>query len=157
MFTLDLMCMQYLCVSVIHRTMTRTTGSLTCAHYLLMHAYTHVFAFIYSVRLSGCLFPVGGGGEGLGAPFFHFGGPSGPLLWNSRSNSDIMSSLGYWFSPLPYVSNGQRFIQMNKLAGSEREWSNVPEPYLWAAPPYPTFRRLLSSLWKHGLYVHRNH
>ena len=89
-----------------------------------MHAYTHMFAFIYSVRLNDCLFaggslehlgvgvgggwgevgapffrggwglePLGGGGAWspfffgeplfffyLGAPFFHWGGPLGPLL-----------------------------------------------------------------------------
>ena len=61
MFTL--ICMRYLCVSVIHQSMTRTTGSLTCQHDLFMHAYTQqVF----------CL-PWGGeGGEGgaWGSLFF---------------------------------------------------------------------------------------
>jgi len=42
--------------SVNHPTMTRTTGSLTCLHGLLMPAYAHVFAFIYSARLNVCLF-----------------------------------------------------------------------------------------------------
>ena len=89
-FTLDLMCMQYLCVSVIHWTMTQTTGSLTCLHDFLMHAYTHVFAFIFSLRLNYCLF---GRGERLGACFFHsvsffrLGEPLGPPLWNPRSNT----------------------------------------------------------------------
>ena len=50
--------------------MTKTTGSLTCPHNLLMHAYTHAFAFIYSVKLNGCLFHWG---VGCNAPFF-FGG-----------------------------------------------------------------------------------
>ena len=41
MFTL--ICMRYPGVSVNHRTMTRTTRSLTCLHDILMHVYTHVF------------------------------------------------------------------------------------------------------------------
>ena len=62
MSTLDLLYMQYLGVSVIHQTMTQTSGCLTCLHNLLMHAYAHVFAFIYSVKLNGCLFHGGKGG-----------------------------------------------------------------------------------------------
>ena len=59
--------MQYLCVSIIDQTMTWITGALTRPHNLLMHVYTHVFVYIYSVRL-------GGGGlffirEGPWAPF----------------------------------------------------------------------------------------
>ena len=77
MVTLDLICMQYLCVCVIHQTVTRTTGSLTCLHNLLMRECTHVFDVIYSVRLNGCLFH--GGGRSLG-PFFDLGGPLNPLL-----------------------------------------------------------------------------
>ena len=68
-FTIDLICMHYLCVSVIHRTLTWTTGSVICLHNLLMHAYTDMFAFVYSVRLNGCLFH--GGGAGFG-PLFSF-------------------------------------------------------------------------------------
>ena len=60
--------MQYLRVSVIYRTMTHTTGSLPCLHYLLVHVHTHEFAFIYSVRLNDCLFH--GGGGSLGPPVF---------------------------------------------------------------------------------------
>ena len=71
---------------VIHRTMTRTTGSLTHPHDLFMHAYTHMLAFIYSVRPNGCLFHKGGGGL---EPLFHSGEPSGPLLWNSRSSTGL--------------------------------------------------------------------
>ena len=57
-------------------------------HKGLMHAYTHMFAVIYSVRLNGYLFHGGGGGLGLlfFSFFFHSGGPLGPLLWNPRSN-----------------------------------------------------------------------
>ena len=55
MFTLDLICMQYLCVLVIHQ-------SLTSLYDLLMHVYTQVFGCIYSVRLSGCPFFFWGGG-----------------------------------------------------------------------------------------------
>ena len=64
MFTLDRICMGYLCFSEIHKTMTWVSESLTCLYDLLMHAYTHMFTFIYSVRLNGCLFHVGGGGGG---------------------------------------------------------------------------------------------
>ena len=71
MFTLDLICMQYLCVLVIHQ-------SLTSLYDLLMHVYTQVFGCIYSVRLSGCLFFWGGG---VGAPlFFLFRRALGPPL-----------------------------------------------------------------------------
>ena len=70
MFTLDLICMCYLCFRNPLNYDT-TTESLTSLYDLLMHAYTLVFAFIYSVRLNGVLF--GGGaffiGEGLWAPF----------------------------------------------------------------------------------------
>ena len=84
MFTLDLMCMRYLCVSVIHWIMTRAIGSLMCLHDLLMHVYTHVFTFIYSVRLNGCLFHGGGGGFGL-------------LLWNYKQCCTLpASSLLIW-------------------------------------------------------------
>ena len=71
MFTLVLICMQYLCVSIIHRTMTQATGPLMCPHDLLMHAYTHVWLFFvaccYSVRLNSL--PISGGG---GVPLFSF-------------------------------------------------------------------------------------
>ena len=56
MFTLDRICMGYLCFSEIHKTMTWVSESLTCLYDLLMHTYTHMFTFIYSVRLNGCLF-----------------------------------------------------------------------------------------------------
>ena len=45
MFTL--ICMWHLCISVIHQTITWTTGSLTC----LMQAYTHVFCTPLVVRV----------------------------------------------------------------------------------------------------------
>ena len=35
--------------------MTQTTESLRCLHDLLMHMYTHVFAFIHSIRMNGWL------------------------------------------------------------------------------------------------------
>ena len=83
MFTLDLICMRYLCISVIHQTMIGTTGSLTCLHDLLMHASTYVFAFIYSVRLNGCLFFLSffffGGGEAWVPLFFIQEGPLAPF------------------------------------------------------------------------------
>ena len=88
MFTLDLICMQYLCVSILYQTMTQATGSLVCPHDLLMHVSTHMFAFFHSVRLNSWHFHgqgVGGGGGGVGGWgggrfFFHSGGPFGPLL-----------------------------------------------------------------------------
>ena len=57
-----------------HNPSSWTAGSLTCLHDLLTHAYTHVFAFIYSLRLNGCLFygGVGEGGRGAGPFFFLF-------------------------------------------------------------------------------------
>ena len=54
--------------AVIHQTMAWTTGSLTCVHDLLLHAYTHMFAVIDSVILNGCLFMEG---VGVWIPFFH--------------------------------------------------------------------------------------
>ena len=75
MFTLDLICMWYPCVSVIHQTVTGTTGPLTCL-LLFQCMCVHTFAFIYSIRLNGCLFHWGGLGplfffiqEGPWAPF----------------------------------------------------------------------------------------
>ena len=35
--------------------MTQTTEFLRCLHDLLMHMYTHVFAFIHSIRMNGWL------------------------------------------------------------------------------------------------------
>ena len=63
--------------------MTWTTGALKCPHNFLMHAYTHMFVFIYSVRLNGCLFQKGGGGAW--GPFFHSEGPLGPLVYNPKT------------------------------------------------------------------------
>ena len=45
MFTL--ICMQYLCISVIHWTMSGTTVSLRCLHDLLTRVYTHVLFCLY--------------------------------------------------------------------------------------------------------------
>ena len=75
MFTLALMCMQYLCVSIIHRTMRLTTGYLTCPRDLLMHAYqfTCVWLCLFCKTYS-WLFRGGGGSLGL-------------LSWNPRSNT----------------------------------------------------------------------
>ena len=50
-----------------------------CLHELLIHAYTHVFVFIYSVRLTGCLFHGGKGEGGLGTLFFIYEGPWSPF------------------------------------------------------------------------------
>ena len=41
MFTL--ICLWYLCASVVNQSMTQTTGSFTCLPYLLMHVFTHMF------------------------------------------------------------------------------------------------------------------
>ena len=75
MFTLGLICMQCLCVSIIHQTMTQIIGSLTCLHDLLMHACILVYAFISAVTLNGCLFH--GGSRGLEPLFFIWGDMGG--------------------------------------------------------------------------------
>ena len=36
-YMLTLTCMQYVCFSIIHQTMTRSIGSIMCLHDLLMH------------------------------------------------------------------------------------------------------------------------
>ena len=67
--------------TVIYQTMTPTPGSFNA------YLYTCVlFAFIYSVRLNGCIFR----GGGLWAPvsFMGGGGAIGPHLLNSRSNTE---------------------------------------------------------------------
>ena len=65
-----------------------------------------LFAFVYSVRLIGCLFQGGGRwGEGLGShfPIFHLWGPLGQLLWNPRSYTEtrvwILNSAWHSYSP----------------------------------------------------------
>ena len=70
---LTLICMQYLCVSEIHRTMTWTTESLTCPHDLLMPVYAHVFCLSLFFEMEWLPFSEGGGGAC--GPFFHFGPP----------------------------------------------------------------------------------
>ena len=75
MFTLDLICMQYLCVSVIHQTVM---------DYRIFNVPTrsYMFVVIDSVRLNGCLFHFHGMGRGrnLEPPFiFRSGGSLGPL------------------------------------------------------------------------------
>ena len=52
--------------AIIHRTMTQTTGSLTCLSELLMHAYTHMFSLpLYLFRKTDWLLFSGGGDGGF--------------------------------------------------------------------------------------------
>ena len=75
MFTLVLICMQYLLVSIIHQTTIQTTGSLTCLHDLLMHAYSHVFAFFEFCKTA---WRAGGGLGTFSFPFI-WEGPWAPF------------------------------------------------------------------------------
>ena len=75
MFTLDLMCMQYLCFSIIHQAACDMDFRIfNVPTQSFMHACTHLFTFIYSVRQNGRHFHgVSGKGErrgGLESLFF---------------------------------------------------------------------------------------
>ena len=73
--------------------MTRVTGSSTCLHNLLTHAYIQcvcLYLFSKTEWLSFLLGVGWGGGRRVWAPFFHSGGPFGPFLWNPRSNTGCL-------------------------------------------------------------------
>ena len=83
MFTLDVLCMQYLCVFIIHRTMIWITRSLMCPHNLLTQIYTHVCLYLF---FKTDWLPISWRGRGFAAPFFIREGPCAPSIKSKKQH-----------------------------------------------------------------------
>ena len=98
MFTLDLICMQYVCFHNPPNYDSTTYRVFNVLHNLLMTVYTQVFASIYSVSMNSCLFYGGSGGLG---PLFFRGGGGWPSIYDEILEATLMYAktdrgVGWW-------------------------------------------------------------
>ena len=118
--------------------MAQSIGSLTYLNDLLKHEYTHIFTFVYSVRLNCCL--CYGEGRGL-RPLFSFGRTLGASFYEIleatlvRSFTELLVLPIFWFK-LPTPS----------LTPHTQEWSATP--YLEWISYTPRFLKHYILVWR---------